>query len=99
MASHAASAPDPDRLASETDRPGTDPDRLGTEPDRPGGEDDRLPVVRSKTRTVPLGNLALTEFLFDRAGAASPFGDDIRFPMPVSELSYVHPTEDAFPEH
>ncbi len=85
MASHAASAPDPDRLRAE--------------PDRPGGEDDRLPVLRSKTRTVPLGSLGVTEILFDRAGAASPFGDDIRFPMPVSELSYVHPTEDAFPEH
>jgi hypothetical protein len=78
MASHAASASDPDR---------------------PGGEDDRLPVLRSKTRPVPQGNLGVTEILFDRAGAASPFGDDIRFPLPVSELSYVHPTEDAFPEH
>jgi hypothetical protein len=85
MASHAASAPDPDRLRAE--------------PDRTGGEDDRLPVLRSKTRPVPQGNLGVTEILFDRAGAASPFGDDIRFPLPVSELSYVHPTEDAFPEH
>jgi succinate dehydrogenase / fumarate reductase iron-sulfur subunit len=85
MASHAASAPDPDRLRAE--------------PDRSGGEDDRLPVLRSKARTVPLGSLGVTEILFDRAGAASPFGDDVRFPLPVSELSYVHPTEDAFPEH
>ena len=85
MASHAASAPDPDRL--------------GAEPDRPDGEDARLPVVRSKVRIAPQGNLGVTEILFDRAGAASPFGDDIRFPLPVSELSYVHPTEDAFPEH
>ena len=56
-------------------------------------------MLRSKTRPVPQGNLGVTEILFDRAGAASPFGDDMRFPLPVSELSYVHPTEDAFPEH
>jgi hypothetical protein len=85
MSSHAASAPDPDRLSAE--------------PDRPEGEDDRLPVLRSKARQVPQGNLGVTEILFDRAGGASPFGDDMRFPLPVSELSYVHPTEDAFPEH
>jgi hypothetical protein len=40
------------------------------------GERDRLPV---------------TEFLFDRAGAPSPFGDDQTFPLPVSALAYRHP--------
>lgn len=45
------------------------------------------------------GRLPLTEFLFDRAGAASPFGDDIVFPVPASELSYVHPHEGAAPQH
>jgi len=58
-----------------------------------------LPVVRSKAQFVPEGRLPLTEFLFDRAGAASPFGDDLRFPLPVSDLTYVHPTEDADPQH
>ena len=62
-------------------------------------DDAKLPVVRSKARTVPEGNLPLTEFLFDRAGAASPFGDDLRFPLPVTDLSYVHPTADAAPQH
>ena len=28
----------------------------------------------------------------DRAGSASPFGDDRDFPLPVSDLSYQHPT-------
>jgi succinate dehydrogenase / fumarate reductase iron-sulfur subunit len=60
---------------------------------------DRLPAIRSKSQIVPEGRLPLTEFLFDRQGAASPFGDDLRFPMPISELSYVHPTADAFPQH
>ncbi len=43
------------------------------------------------------GRLPVTEFAFDRAGAASPFGDDIRFPLPVENLTYVHPEPDADP--
>jgi hypothetical protein len=27
----------------------------------------------------------------DRWGAASPFGDDITFPLPAEDLSYRHP--------
>jgi len=63
--------------------------------------DDRLPVPAGQARgyVVPDGRLPLTEFLFDRAGAASPFGDDLRFPLPVSQLSYVHPHPDAAPQH
>ncbi|HKD98019.1 MAG TPA: hypothetical protein VKB69_10500 [Micromonosporaceae bacterium] len=62
-------------------------------------ENDRLPAVRSRAQVVRPGNLPLTEFTFDRAGAASPFGDDLSFPLPQSELSYVHPDEDAAPQH
>jgi succinate dehydrogenase / fumarate reductase, iron-sulfur subunit len=40
----------------------------------------------------PDGRLPITEFTFDRAGSASPFGDDRDFPMPVRDLSYQHPT-------
>jgi hypothetical protein len=46
---------------------------------------------------VKPGRLPVTEFAFDRAGAASPFGDDIRLPLPVEALSYIHPTPEAFP--
>jgi succinate dehydrogenase / fumarate reductase iron-sulfur subunit len=56
-------------------------------------------VIRSKARSVAEGRLPLTEILFDRAGAASPFGDDQLFPLPISELTYVHPTADAPPAH
>jgi hypothetical protein len=63
-------------------------------------EEDRLPAVRSHAQMVRPGNLPLTEFTFDRAGAASPFGDDLNFPLAVSELSYVHPAEDdTVPQH
>ena len=57
-----------------------------------------LPVVRSRARTVAPGRLPVSEFAFDRAGAASPFGDDVRLPLPTSQLNYVHPTEDAAPQ-
>jgi succinate dehydrogenase / fumarate reductase iron-sulfur subunit len=35
--------------------------------------------------------LPVSELLFDRPGAASPFGDDQTFPLPVSALVYRHP--------
>jgi succinate dehydrogenase / fumarate reductase iron-sulfur subunit len=40
------------------------------------------------------GKLPLTEFTFDRAGAASPFGDDVTFPLPSDDLNYHHPGDD-----
>jgi hypothetical protein len=38
----------------------------------------------------PPARLPVSEFLYDRAGAASPFGDDVTFPLPVGQLSYRH---------
>ncbi|PRZ36641.1 hypothetical protein CLV47_12178 [Antricoccus suffuscus] len=38
------------------------------------------------------GDHPVTEFTSDRAGALSPFGDDIKFPLPVSLLRYEHTT-------
>jgi hypothetical protein len=37
------------------------------------------------------GRLPISELLYDRAGAASPFGDDQTFPLPVTSLVYQHP--------
>jgi hypothetical protein len=34
--------------------------------------------------------LPVSEFLFHRPGAASPFGDDLQFPLPAGALSYRH---------
>lgn len=56
-------------------------------------------TVRSKVRYRGDDRLPLSEFTFDRAGAASPFGDDLAFPLPVAMLSYVHPSPDAAPQH
>lgn len=45
---------------------------------------------KTRSRVVKPGRLPISEFAFDRAGAASPFGDDIVFPLPVEELDYGH---------
>jgi succinate dehydrogenase / fumarate reductase, iron-sulfur subunit len=47
--------------------------------------------TKSRARVVQIGRLPVSEFAFDRAGAASPFGDDITFPVPPERLTYEHP--------
>jgi succinate dehydrogenase iron-sulfur subunit len=60
---------------------------------------EKRPVVPSRARIVPEGRLPVSEFAFDRMGAASPFGDDISFPLPVNRLTYTHPSENTAPQH
>jgi succinate dehydrogenase / fumarate reductase iron-sulfur subunit len=48
-----------------------------------------------KGYVVREGHLPVTEFLADRAGAPSPFGDDQTFPLPPSALVYRHPTAES----
>jgi succinate dehydrogenase / fumarate reductase iron-sulfur subunit len=48
--------------------------------------------VGSHAQIVKPGRLPVSEFAFDRAGAASPFGDDVEFPIAVEALTYRHPT-------
>ncbi len=43
----------------------------------------------------PDGRLPVTELTLDRSGAASPFGDDLEFPLPVQGITYQHPTTDG----
>lgn len=38
------------------------------------------------------GQAPLTELLAENQGALSPFGEDTVFPLPVTSLSYQHPT-------
>jgi succinate dehydrogenase / fumarate reductase iron-sulfur subunit len=40
------------------------------------------------------GRLGVSEAAFDRSGAASPFGDDVEFPMRPRDLNYAHPDQD-----
>jgi succinate dehydrogenase / fumarate reductase iron-sulfur subunit len=36
------------------------------------------------------GKMAVSEVAFDRPGAASPFGENVTFPLPPSDLNYQH---------
>jgi len=56
-------------------------------------------VVLVRSKPAKDGHLPINEACSDRPAAGSPFGDDLTFPLPVSELSYVHPTPDAPPAH
>ena len=44
-----------------------------------------------KGQRVKDGHLPVSEFLFGRAGAGSPFGDEVEFPLPVDQIGYLHP--------
>ena len=48
---------------------------------------------KSRAKIVKPGRLPVSEFAADRAGAASPFGDDISFPVPAERLTYDHPED------
>jgi hypothetical protein len=41
-------------------------------------------------RADAASRLPVSEFLFDRAGAPSPFGEDLQFPLPAGALTYRH---------
>ncbi len=57
------------------------------------------PARVGRAYVVPQGRLPVSELAFDRPGAASPFGDDVRLPLPAELITYVHPTEDSGPIH
>jgi hypothetical protein len=51
---------------------------------------------RSRAKAVKEGHLPVNELLSDRPASSSPFGDDLTFPLPVSSLVYLHPTENPW---
>jgi hypothetical protein len=51
-------------------------------------------LKKSKAWVVKPGRMPVTEATYDKAGAASPFGDDLTFPFPVERLTYEHPPMD-----
>jgi hypothetical protein len=53
----------------------------------------RTAESKTRARVVKQGRMPVSEFAFDRAGAGSPFGDDLSFPMPVELLTFEPPTE------
>ncbi len=45
-----------------------------------------------RSRPVRPDRLPVSELAYDKPAAPSPFGDDVEFPLPVSELRYTHTT-------
>jgi succinate dehydrogenase / fumarate reductase iron-sulfur subunit len=41
------------------------------------------------------GYLPVNEMLGEYQGANSPFGDEVKFPLPVEQLNYTHPDPHA----
>jgi hypothetical protein len=65
-----------------------------------GEAQERAEMEPSRPPLVAYGRLPVSEFAYDRPGAASPFGDDQRLPLPHDRIIYVHPSEDdATPVH
>jgi hypothetical protein len=65
-----------------------------------GDTEKRAEMAPSRPPVVAYGRLPVSEFAYDRPGAASPFGDDQRLPLPHERITYVHPSEDdAAPVH
>ncbi len=62
-----------------------------------GKEVEVAPAPARHGQVVRPGRLPVSEFASDRAGAASPFGDDLRFPLPVEALTYLHPEAEVEP--
>ncbi|HEX2417697.1 MAG TPA: hypothetical protein VHJ83_06170 [Micromonosporaceae bacterium] len=46
-----------------------------------------------KGHVVKEGHLPVSEFLFDKQGAGSPYGDELEFPLPTDQLPYRHPQQ------
>ena len=56
--------------------------------------DEQRPVVDAAPRgdDERPGRLPVTEVTFGMAGAASPFGDDVEFPLPADRITYEQPS-------
>jgi succinate dehydrogenase / fumarate reductase iron-sulfur subunit len=55
------------------------------------GEISRREAAGQAAPVGPDGKLPITEATSEFAGASSPFGDDVEFPMPVQDITYEHP--------
>lgn len=58
------------------------------DPEEPGAT--AVPSTGKNPLPKP-GHLPMTELLFDKQGPASPFGEDVQFPLPPESLPYTHP--------
>jgi hypothetical protein len=75
------------RCAVDVERVTTDQPETQLETD-PAGDPTGGPAAG---RPVKPGHLPVSEILFSRAGAGSPFGDETAFPMSVADIDYELP--------
>ena len=50
-------------------------------------------AAKPKGHVVKEGYLPVSEFLYDKPGAGSPYGDELEFPLPTDQLPYRHPQQ------
>lgn len=52
------------------------------------------PRTPEQFRSVELqvGDFHVNELAADKAGALSPFGADVEFPLPLDQIRYTHPS-------
>jgi hypothetical protein len=61
------------------------------------GATPRLPELYQAPRGAATADFHVSELATDHAGAQSPFGADVEFPLPIDHLNYRHPTVDELP--
>ena len=61
------------------------------------GATPRLPDLYQPIQMAPGLDFHVSELAADVAGAMSPFGQDVEFPLPLERLNYRHPTRDELP--
>lgn len=54
--------------------------------------DEQRPADDAASRDEGDQRLPVTEVTFSMAGAASPFGDDVEFPLPADQVQYEPPS-------
>lgn len=48
--------------------------------------------MAEKAEKTEREHLPVSEFLSERPGPLSPFGEDVEFPLPADKVAYVHPS-------
>jgi hypothetical protein len=61
------------------------------------GATPRLPELYRPVQIGTEEDFHVSEFGADLAGAMSPFGQDIEFPLPLDRIDYRHPTPAEYP--
>lgn len=61
------------------------------------GANPRVPEPYRPSRPALMDDFVVSELAADSAGAMSPFGQDVEFPLPLDRISYRHPRPEDRP--